>query len=100
MGLPSRRGMERPFRSPSSTSIPPRPPVDISQGSSHGTGILTTGQSVGDRDFSVELNADGLWATFGFIKGDKAVQLQTVGSGPLTDLDGLKELARIVERRL
>ena len=64
------------------------------------TGILTTGQSVGDRDFSVELNADGLWATFGFIKGDKAVQLQTVGSGPLTDLDGLKELARIVERRL
>ena len=58
---------------------------------------------VGDASARVEVNAGGIGSTIMFAKGDKSVQLHTAqpnGESPLTSLEGLEQLARIVEKRL
>ena len=58
---------------------------------------------VGDASARAEVNVGGIGSTILFVKGDKSVQLHTTqpdSESPLTSLDGLERLARIVAQRL
>jgi len=58
---------------------------------------------IGDASAEVEVNAQGIGSMVVFIKGDKVVQLHTAqpnGEQVLTDLEGLENLAEIVEKKL
>lgn len=58
---------------------------------------------IGDTSAEVEVNAHGIGSMIVFTEGDKLVQLHTAmpaGEETLVALEGLEELARIVETRL
>lgn len=59
---------------------------------------------VGELDFGGQHDEAGLTAIFGFLKGDKVIQLlsttQSEGRSGLVDLDGLIELGRTIDARL
>ena len=67
------------------------------------TGLSMVDTPIGDVSTGAWVNTEGKGSIIVFIKGDKAVSLQTAnpdGEQPLTDLDGLETLAKIVERKL
>ena len=58
---------------------------------------------IGDASAEVEVNTHGIGSIIVLIKGDKVIELHTAmpaGERALVDLEGLIELARIVEERL
>jgi len=58
---------------------------------------------IGYASAEAEVNAQGIGSMVVFIKGDKVIQLHTAqpdGEQPLTDLEGLENLAEIVEQKL
>jgi hypothetical protein len=67
---------------------------------SEGPGLEDMEPPIGDASVEVKANSHGTDGAVIFIKGDKFVQLHTMGEQPIIDLEGLEELARIVESRL
>ncbi len=66
-------------------------------------GLEIMDSPIGDTSAEVEVNAQGIGSVVVFIKDDKVIQLHTVqldGEQPLTDLNGLEKLAKIVAGRL
>ncbi len=66
-------------------------------------GLETMSLPIGDISAEVEVNAQGVGSIIVFLKGRKRIQLHTAmpaGEEALVDLEGLEELARIVESRL
>ena len=58
---------------------------------------------VGDASARAKVNVGGIGSTILFVQGDKSVQLHTTqpdSEAPLTSLDGLERLARVVAQRL
>ena len=58
---------------------------------------------IGHASAEIDANIAGLGANIVFIKGDKLITLHTImpeGELPLTDLEGLRQLARIIEQKL
>ena len=59
---------------------------------------------VGEQSFGGQFDEAGLTAIFGFLKGDKVIQLlsttQSEGRSSLVDLDGLIDLGRTIDARL
>ena len=58
---------------------------------------------IGNASSQMEANADGIGSNVVFLRGDKLVTLHTgvpEGAEALTDLAGLRELARIIDQRL
>ena len=58
---------------------------------------------IGNASSQMEANADGIGSNVVFLRSDKLVTLHTGapdGAEALTDLAGLRELARIIDRRL
>lgn len=58
---------------------------------------------IGDESLEEQLNSEGMGSIIIFLKGDKCVQLHTTissGDSPITDLNGLEELADKVEAEL
>jgi hypothetical protein len=66
--------------------------------------MTPVGSDVGESDFGGQFDEAGLSAAFGFVKGDKMVQLlsttQSEGRGSLVNLDALIELGRKIDARL
>ena len=67
------------------------------------SGLSVMDSPIGAASADVRVDGQGIGSTVVFIKGDKAVSLHTSqgkGEQPLVSLEGLKGLARIVEKRL
>ncbi len=63
-------------------------------------GMIDLTPPVGETAAIAEINTHGIGSVIMFTKGDKLVQLHTIGEDPFVDAEGLKTLAREVADRL